>query len=479
MSRSEARSISAIAWSRRSVSATPSVTPPKRYRVLVVPLTDRERRVCKSIAAERDRLVDLAGRLVGFDTTARQVGDPPRQEAALQEYLAERLSRVGATVDVWEPDAAALAGKPLVPPGLEFAGRPQLIASLTGKGGGRSLVFNGHIDVVSAEPLDRWTSDPFIASVRDGLLYGRGACDMKGGIAAMVFAVEALAASGVVLDGDVLVATNTDEESSGAGGTALVEHGLRADAGIVTEPTGFDVWIACRGSEYCVVRVPGRPGHAEVQQPPWRAGGAVNAIEKAVVVLDAISALREEWSARDGLCHPMLSRPSLLPTMARSGEWAVTYPASCELTVAAMYVPAQADPEGWGSEVRKEVERWIADAAQKDDWLAEHPPVIEWWPNAVMPLEISPDQPVVPETLQAAADVGRPGKLGGLDSWYDGATLTQLAGIPSVGFGPPGFDQDGVSLAHMIDEYVPVDGLVGCAQALAVAAMRFCGVSGS
>lgn len=442
-------------------------------------LTDREHGVCERIAAERDWLVDFAGRLIGFDTTAREVGDPPRQEAAFQEYLAGRLTEIGATVEVWEPDAAAVEGKPLVPPGLDFAGRPQLVARVAGSGGGRSLVFNGHIDAVSVEPIADWTSDPFVASVRDGRLYGRGACDMKGGIAAMVFAVQALVSSGVVLEGDLLLATNTDEESSGAGGTALVEHGLKADAGIVTEPTGFDVWIACRGSEYGVVRVPGRPGHAEVRQPPWRAGGAVNAIEKAVVVLDAISALRDDWASRDGLSHPLLSRPSLLPTMARSGEWPVTIPASCELTVAVMYVPGQADAEGWGSLVRREVEARIADAARGDDWLAEHPPVIDWWPNAVMPLEIPRDEPVVSELLQASADVGRRGKVGGLDSWYDGATLTQLAGIPSVGFGPPGFDQEGVSLAHTIDEYVPVEGLVGCAQALAVAAMRFCGVSGS
>ena len=181
---------------------------------------------------------------------------------------------------------------PLVPPGLSFEGRPQLIARIRGRGGGRSLVFNGHIDVVSAEPRSEWASDPFVASVRDGRLYGRGACDMKGGIAAMVFAVETLSSLGVSLDGDLLVATNTDEESSGAGGTALVEHGLRADAGVVTEPTGFHTWIACRGSDYGVIRVPGRPGHAEVRQPDWRLGGAVNAIEKAVVVLDAIASLR-------------------------------------------------------------------------------------------------------------------------------------------------------------------------------------------
>src|SRR5207249_750990 len=133
----------------------------------------------------RDELVALASDLIAFDTTARAVGDPPREEAALQEYLAERLRAAGAEIDLWEPDAEALRGKPLVPPGLDFAGRPQLVALLRGNGAGRTLLFNGHIDVVSAEPLDRWTSDPFRAEVRDGNLYGRGACDMKGGIAAM------------------------------------------------------------------------------------------------------------------------------------------------------------------------------------------------------------------------------------------------------------------------------------------------------
>ena len=440
-----------------------------------MPLTAAEQRVCEAIEAGRDELVDLAAQLIGFDTTARQPGDPARDEAALQGYLAGRLSAAGATVDVWEPDAEAMAGKPLVPPGLSFEGRPQLIGRFPGRGGGRSLVFNGHIDVVSAEPRSEWTSEPFAGSVRDGRLYGRGACDMKGGIASMVFAVEALASNGVLLDGDLLVATNTDEESSGAGGTALVERGLRADAGVVTEPTGFQTWIACRGSDYGVITVPGRPGHAEVRQPDWRLGGAVNAIEKAAVVLDAISSLRGAWSKNPGMSHPFLSPPSLLPTLARAGEWAVTYPASCALTIAVMYLPAQADPSGWGSEVRREVECWIAAESAKDDWLAEHPPVIEWWPNAVMPFEISQDEPIVGVMRGASEDVDRPSPLGGLDSWYDGATLTRLAGIPSIGYGPPGFDADGVSVAHMIDEFVPVDGLVAAAQGLAVAAMRFCG----
>jgi acetylornithine deacetylase len=441
-------------------------------------LSDLERGICAAIDDRRSGLVELADRLIGFDTTAREVGDRPREEAALQDHLAHRLSGAGAEVDLWEPDAKELAGRPLVPPGLDFAGRPQLIARLPGRGGGRSLVFNGHVDVVSAEPLDAWTSDPFAAEVRGGNLYGRGACDMKGGIAAMVTAAEMLAELGIPLAGDLLVATNTDEESSGAGGTALVQRGLRADAGIVTEPTGFDVWTACRGSEYCEIHILGRAGHAEVRQPDWRRGGAVNAIEKAAVVIDAIESLRREWAERPGLEHELLARPSLLPTMARAGEWAVTYPARYELTVAVMYLPAQADARGWGSAVREEVEQWIArQTALHDDWLAEHPPTIKWWPNAVMPFEIPGTEPVVDAMLDATRDVGRPGRLGGLDSWYDGATLTKLGGISSIGYGPPGFNRDGASVAHTVDEYVPVDGLVDCAKALAVAATRFCGLA--
>jgi acetylornithine deacetylase len=450
-------------------------------------ITALEQRVCEAITERRPELVELAGELIAFDTTAREVGDPARDEAACQRYLAERLAAAGAEIDLFEPDADEMAGAPLVPPGLDFVGRPQLIATLRGVGGGseagpdagRSLLLNGHIDVVSAEPRSEWTSDPFTGVVRDGRLYGRGACDMKGGIAAMTFAAETLSALGVRLTGDLVVATNTDEESSGAGGSALVSRGLRTDAGIVTEPTGFRVWVACRGSEYGVVRVPGRPGHAEVRHPDWRAGGAVNAIEKSGIVLDAIAALRERWAADERLSHPYLSVPSLLPTIVGGGEWPVTYPSSCELTIAVMYVPAQADSDGWGSNVRSEVEAWIlGECARRDGWLAEHPPVFEWWPNAVMPMEIDPASPVAQTLLDASRDAGRRRELGGLDSWYDGATFTHLAGIPSVGFGPPGFDPDGATVAHTIDEYVPVDGLVGCAQALSVAAMRFCGVAG-
>jgi acetylornithine deacetylase len=440
-------------------------------------LSALERDVTETIAARGDELIALAASLVSLDTTARNVGDPPRHEAELQGLLADRQAEVGAEIDLFEPTEAELTGRPLVPEGLDFAGRPQLIATHRGAGGGHSLVLNGHIDVVSAEPLGTWTSPPFAPEVRDGRLYGRGSCDMKGGVAAMAFAAEVLAQLGVRLAGDLIVATNTDEESSGAGGSALVAHGLRADAGIVTEPTDFRVWIACRGSEYGVITVPGRAGHAEVRHPGWRDGGAVNAIDKSAVVIEAMAALRERWAAAPELRHPVLSAPSIVPTLAAAGEWPVTIPASCELTIAVMYLAAQADEYGSGSRVRAEVERAIADYVARDDWLAAHPPRVQWWSNGVMPMELSPSEPIVETMLEVSGDTGHGRRLGGLDSWYDGATLTTLGRIPSIGYGPPGFDPDGATVAHTVDEFVPVDGLVRCAQGLAVAAMRFCGLA--
>ena len=269
---------------------------------------------------------------------------------------------------------APLAGHPMVPDGFSFDGRPQLAARFAGAGGGRSLLLNGHIDVVPSEPRDRWTSDPNQAEVRDGNLYGRGACDMKGGVACMVFAAEVLARLGVRLRGDLIVNTITDEESSGAGGLAAVRHGVRADAGIVPEPTAFEVWVACRGSLTPTFTVTGRPGHAEMAQPHWRDGGAVNAIEKMGVVMDAVRRLREEWRGSPHQRHRYLPPGDIVPVKISGGEWTVTYPAACRMTCEVTYLPGRADAEGWGRDVEAEIEAWIAAAAAADPWLREHPP---------------------------------------------------------------------------------------------------------
>ncbi|MBA2295095.1 MAG: ArgE/DapE family deacylase [Actinobacteria bacterium] len=435
-------------------------------------LTELEQQVFDEIGRRGEELVELASALIRFDTEAREPEHPPREEAALQEYLAGRLAALGAEIDLWEPAREDVAGSRLVPDGgLGFAGRPQLAARFRGAGGGRSLLLNGHIDVVSPEPRESWTSDPNEPEVRDGKLYGRGSCDMKGGIAAMTFAAEVIAALGVRLAGDLLVCTVTDEESTGAGGLAAVAHGVRADAGIVTEPSGFDIWTSCRGSLIPTITVPGRPGHAGVGQPDWRQGGAVNAIEKATLIIDSLRRLQEEWSERPDHQHPHLSPGDIVPTVVSGGEWIVSYPASCRIAYHIAYLPAHADEDGWGGAIEQEIVERVQRTAAADPWLAGNPPVIEWATD-VPSSEVPEDEPIVQTILKTGVDIGRPRRVSGMDSWHDGATFTRFGGTPCVCFGP----RD-LHVAHTIDEFVVVDDLVACAQELAVTAVRFCGLA--
>jgi acetylornithine deacetylase len=290
---------------------------------------------------------------------------------------------------------------------------------------------------------------------------------MKGGVACMVFAAEALARLGVRLAGELIVNTVTDEESTGAGGLASALS-IRADAAIVPEPTGLDVAVACRGSLLPTIVVDGRAGHAGVRARHPDQGGAVNAIEKMALLLESIRRLREEWALRPP--NPYLPPADCVPVIIRGGEWIVSHPARCTLECHIEYLPEQADERGWGSRVEREFHDWIARAAQADPWLAAHSPTIEWRHGGVPPAAVAPEHPIVQAALAAARAVGCASELAGFDNWHDGATLTVEAAIPAPSLGP-----GDIQLAHTTSESVPIAELVKCAQALAVTAMRFCG----
>ena len=309
--------------------------------------TALEERVLARARAGRDELCDLVAQLVALDTTARDAGAPPRAEAQLQRLLAARLAALGAEIDLWEPAPTGAGGR-FVPPGLDFVGRPQLIARLPGAGRStaaadaaaaagsaapphvaraaaeRSLLLTGHIDAVGVEPREQWTSDPFVVTERDGLLYGRGTNDMKGGLAALVVALEALHRAGVALGGEVVFASVTDEESSGAGSWSVVrrfaERGLQPAAGLCAEPTGFEAWVACRGILKPRLTIPGRAGHSRSPSPT-----GARAAPSTPSTSSCRCSARCGASTPTGGCAPTSATPCSLPaTSCRS--WSTAAP---------------------------------------------------------------------------------------------------------------------------------------------------------
>jgi acetylornithine deacetylase len=273
---------------------------------------------------------------------------------------------------------------------------------------------------------------------------------------------------------DTLVNTVTDEESCGAGTLASLAHGLRATAAVVPEPSNLAVVTACRGILNLTVTVAGRAAHATMRQPDWRAGGAVNAIDKATIVLLAAERLARDWSQRPDLRHELLPSPIILPTQIQGGEWKVTYPAACTIFFVIAYVPAQVDAEGGGAAVRAEVARWIADGTRHDPWLADNPPSLEWGLD-LPPGEVAGEDDIVRSLRDASGIAFGRSALGGLDSWHDTASLIRVGGISAVDFGPSTTDASGRPLMHAIDEHVTIDDLVATAQVLALTALRYGG----
>jgi acetylornithine deacetylase len=418
-------------------------------------------------------LVELTRALVRCDTTSVDLSPgsvhTANDEVAAQALVAERLGALGAEVDQWEPDVSALASHPMMPAWHHWQGRPLTVGTMRGTGGGRSLLINGHVDVVDAGDRARWTSDPFEADVRAGRIYGRGACDMKGGIAAALFALQALSACDVRLAGDVVFEAVTDEETCAMGTVAAVERGYRADAGLVPEPTGFDLWVATRGLLHGTLGVEGRSAHAEMNQPSWQDGGGVNAIQKAILLLEALDALSTEWSQRVGKRHPLLGAPSVNPTIIRGGSFISNVPERCEVAINTTYLPADADGSGYGSIPRDEIEGAVARAAASDPWLAAHPPSWSWYTD-YPPSEIDPETPIIAAVRAAGADLGVDSSVRGIDTTYDGALLTRFAGTPSPAFGP-----GDLSRAHAPDEWVGIDELVLAAKLYARVVVSWCG----
>lgn len=419
-------------------------------------------------ATERPRPLEIAERLIAFDTTVDEPSDAARDEQACQTYVAELLAGAGFEVDIWEPDKDAMCHHRNYVTGQHWIGRPNLVARLAGSGGSPSLLLAGHIDTVPAGPLSDWTTSPWSPDVRGGRLYGRGACDMKGGLGSMLAAALTVADSGTPLAGDLLVGLVTDEEVNGLGTLSMLERGYGADAAIVPEPNELDIHVAFRGILVGELRVAGRSGHVEIPQPDWRQGGAVNSISKTRMILDGLDRLSAEWLERVDKMHPLCSPGQIQVTEIRGGEFASSFPAECRATLNVCYVPGEQDDEGYGAKVQVEIADYLERLADADPWLAGRRPTIEWSVD-FPPAEIDVNHPLALALARVLAENGGQSRIRGLDTWDDTVSLIR-GGIPAVSFGPGSNDQ-----AHAVDEYVEVKMLERHSELLTKFVLDWCG----
>lgn len=329
------------------------------------------------------------------------------------------------------------------------SGRPNLVARIGGGAAGissRSLMFNGHLDVVGVEGM---IHPPFAAEEREGRLYGRGSADMKGGVAAMCAA--ALRAARAGARGEIVVAAVADEEYESLGTRALLAHGVRADACVVTEPTRLAIMPAHRGFVWLEVAIAGRAAHGS----RWDIG--VDAIRHAGLLLAELDAYDAE--VLPTRTHPLLGRGSLHASLIDGGIGMSTYPDRCVLKLERRTIPGESAADAL-DEVRRACDRIHA---RRATFAAEVRLLVAQGPS-----DVAVDAPLVRGLDAALRATGEKVSVEGMSAWTDAALLNE-AGVPAVCFGP-----GDISLAHAAEEYIPLDEIDRATAVLTSFAERWC-----
>jgi len=430
--------------------------------------------ITRHVEANTDRLVQTLCDLIAFPSVVKA---DPRQagpgERDCQLWLQQRLHELGMETDLWDPDGPTLyakyQGRPGANQGRTFEGRPNLAGWLKGSGGGRSVMLNGHIDVVPPGALEHWLTDPFVPVVKDGAVYGRGSVDMKGGVACMLMALTLLKELNIPLAGDVVFTTVVDEEIGGMGSLAMVDRGFKADAGIMTEPTANRIAPICHGVLWGKIVLEGIGGHAELTPNAWDTTGPVDAIMLCRQMLDAIDVLNRRWQYDRRKNHPLMDLPNqIIVTRLQAGEHPASLAGRAEIIIDVQYLPHEKDEFGLGGHVKRELEEYVARVCQVDPWLREHPARIEWILDADC-AEVPATHPFVTTFQAAVAEAAMEPMLVGFGAHSD-IGLPGLFGTPTVNFGP-----GDPALCHQPNEHVPVADLVACTTAIALAIVRWSG----
>lgn len=379
---------------------------------------------------DRDYIRQTLTGLVQINSVNPTLAPGAPGEAEIAKFIADSLASFGLNTESFEPEP----------------GRISVVGTLKGSGGGRSLMLNAHCDTVDVAGM----AEPFSGAIREGKLYGRGAFDMKGSLAACMAAAKALADSGAPLRGDVLVAAVADEEYGSLGTSDLIRH-IKVDGAIVTEPTALDVCLAHKGYLWIEVEIAGRAAHGS------KFNLGIDANMKMGAFLHELAILERDLRTRTP--HPLVGPPSLHAAMLTGGSGLSTYAAQSTVKIERRTIPGETERQAVG-EIQSIVDKL---SALDPDF---HAMVQAFFVRD--PFEVSPQAAIVKAVDTAAEKIlgRRPSHIGDTP-WMD-AALLQAAGIETVVFGATGAG------AHAEVEWVELESVEKLAEILAEAAMEYC-----
>jgi acetylornithine deacetylase len=423
-----------------------------------MPLTEIEKDALSAL--DEQGLIDALRDLIRIQSLTGQ-------EATAQRWLGDHMRLLGLDVDLWTIDVASLKKHPHFP-GMEVDRSKNEAIGLVGSwqktGGDRSkekrLVFNGHIDVVPEGDHANWKYDPWGAELVDGRIYGRGACDMKSGLMAALFAIKAIIDAGISINGSLMLQSVIGEEDGGIGTFASLLRGHAGDAAIVCEPTHLNLIPAQAGALTFIVRVHGKSAHASVRLE------GVSALEKYLDIHRTLFQLERERNSE--IEHQLLGKLKLPYPLnigrVQAGNWSSTVPEELVLE-GRIGVAMGEDSES----VRRQFEQTLNHLAEADSWLRNHPLEIEWSGGQFDSGEIPMDHHLVKLLEQCVLDItGEIPQIEGASYGSDLRLFVNMGGFPAVLFGP-----GDVNVAHMPDECVDVQEVILAARAYILAAIRY------
>jgi acetylornithine deacetylase len=410
-----------------------------------------------AVNARRDEIVQMLLALVGASSVTGNEGNA-------QRYVATTLTSFGLEVDSFLSSEEEIADHVMhVGEQPSFEDRPSVVAIRKGSGGGKSLMLGGHVDTVPVEDRAKWQYAPE-GEVVDDRIYGLGSTDMKGGVIAAMVVPRILEDLGIMLQGDLLVNTVAGEEDGGLGTMSTILHGYRADGVVITEPTYQKVGIASGGSLVFRLTVTGKAAHGANRND------GVSAIEKFVPIFQDLLAWEAERQRT--VMHPLYDHfENKFPInvgKVRSGDWASTVPDKLVAEGRLGFIPGES-MEGMMEQARAR----ISAVAEKDEWLREHPPVLEFFSGQFVAEEIAQDHPLTLAMVAAHRDVSeRETEVFALTAGTDARLWIHFADCPALLYGAGLYH-----MCHQSDEYIEIDPLLDSIAVLTQLAIDWCGTA--